>query len=147
MIFSQRDVIMMYHFFQIKASSSLGVNLSVWTLYFELIGCCRIPLNVSNSIRYSITIVQFNLSNLIGFDCSFLGHYPLNIQELQCCCSVTRGQHIHIQTHTHGHKHTHIHTHTHTHTHTHKANTHTHTIMCLCRSQSFEYSCGTHINI
>lgn len=77
----QHDVIMMYHFAQIKALSS-GVNLNGWTFYFELIGCCRNPLNVSNSIRYSITIVQFNLSNLIGFDCSFLGHSPLNIQEL-----------------------------------------------------------------
>lgn len=71
----------MYHFAQIKALSS-GVNLNGWTFYFELIGCCRNPLNVSNSIRYSITIVQFNLSNLIGFDCSFLGHSPLSIQEL-----------------------------------------------------------------
>lgn len=77
----QHDVIMMYHFAQIKALSS-GVNLNGWTFYFELIGCCRNPLNVSNSIRYSITIVQFNLSNLIGFDCSFLGHSPLSIQEL-----------------------------------------------------------------
>lgn len=73
---------MMYHFPQIKALSS-GVNLNGWTFYFELIGCCRNPLNVSNSIRYSITIVQFNLSNLIGFDCSFLGHSPLSIQELR----------------------------------------------------------------
>lgn len=72
---------MMYHFAQIKALSS-GVNLNGWTFYFKLIGCCRNPLNVSNSIRYSITIVQFNLSNLIGFDCSFLGHSPLSIQEL-----------------------------------------------------------------
>lgn len=82
----QRDVIMMYHFPQIKALSSPGVNLSVWTLYFELIGCCRNPLNMSNSIRYSITIVQFNLSNLIGFDCLFLGLSPLSIQELRSRC-------------------------------------------------------------
>lgn len=41
---------------------------------------------MSNSIRYSITIVQFNLSNLIGFDCLFLGLSPLSIQELRSRC-------------------------------------------------------------
>lgn len=68
----QRDVIMMYHFPQIKALCFPSVNLNAWTLYFELIGCCRNPLNMSNLIRYSVTIVQFNLSHLIGFDCLFL---------------------------------------------------------------------------
>ena len=50
---------------------------------------------MSNLIRYSITIVQFNLSNLIGFDCSFLGHSPLSIQELQSYRGVLRQTHCH----------------------------------------------------
>lgn len=45
---------------------------------------------MSNSIRYSVAIVQFNLSRLIGFDCLFLGRSPLSIPEVLSCREAGR---------------------------------------------------------